>query len=236
MSPRPYRLGLRETAVEATRERIIEAACELLASGGFGAFTIDTVARAADVSRMTVYNQFGSKAGLLEAIFDWVAERGDVRRLGEAAGHPDPDEGLALFVHACCALWASNRAVQRRLVGLAAIDPDFEAALSSREERRAGPVRALLTRLSVPPVPPPPASRGTPPTARGRDEAGGGGLQGAPQGGGLEAAVQRVMAVTSFSSVDALAGDADPLAVVELVQSLVRCALDHSRELGVSGA
>jgi len=92
MSPRPYRLGLRETAVEATRGRIIEAACELLASGGFGAFTIDTVARVADVSRMTVYNQFGSKAGLLEAIFDWVAERGDVRRLGEAAGHPDPDQ------------------------------------------------------------------------------------------------------------------------------------------------
>lgn len=227
MSPRPYRLGLRETAVEATRGRIIEAACELLASGGFGAFTIDTVARAADVSRMTVYNQFGSKAGLLEAIFDWVAERGDVRRLGEAAGHPDPDRGLALFVHACCALWASNRAVQRRLVGLAAIDPDFEAALSSREERRAGPVRALLNRLSASPVPPRPASRGTPPTARGRDAAG---------GAGLEAAVQRVMAVTSFSSVDALAGAGDPLAVVELLQSLVRCALDHSRELGVSRA
>lgn len=227
MSPRPYRLGLRETAVEATRGRIIEAACELLASGGFGAFTIDTVARAADVSRMTVYNQFGSKAGLLEAIFDWVAERGDVRRLGEAAGHPDPNEGLALFVHACCALWASNRAVQRRLVGLAAIDPDFEAALSSREERRAGPVRALLNRLSESPVPPRPASRGTPAMARGRDAA---------RGAGLEAAVQRVMAVTSFSSVDALAGAGDPLAVVELVQSLVRCALDYSRELGVRRA
>ena len=221
MSPRPYRLGLRETAVEATRGRIIEAACELLASGGFGAFTIDTVARVADVSRMTVYNQFGSKAGLLEAIFDWVAERGDVRRLGEAAGHPDPDEGLALFVHACCALWASNRAVQRRLVGLAAIDPDFEAALSGREERRAGPVRALLTRLSIPP---PPASPGTPPTGRGRDH------------GGLEAAVQRVMAVTSFSSVDALAGAGDPLTVVELVQALVRCALDHNSEPGVMPA
>ena len=210
--------------MEATRVRIIEAACELLASGGFGAFTIDTVARAADVSRMTVYNQFGSKAGLLESIFDWVAERGDVRRLGEAAGHPDPDEGLALFVRACCALWASNRAVQRRLVGLATIDPDFEAALSGREARRAGPVRALLTRLSIPSsslprpgVPAKPASRG-----------------GGVGGGGLEAAVRRVMAVTSFSSVDALAGAGDPLAVVELVQALVRCALDHDREVGIS--
>ncbi len=54
-----------------TRTPILQAACQLLASGGFSAFTIDTVARAADVSRMTIYNQFGSKAGLLEAIFDW---------------------------------------------------------------------------------------------------------------------------------------------------------------------
>lgn len=201
MSPRPYRLGLREAATKATRDRIIEVACHLLSSGGFGAFTIDTVAGAADVSRMTVYNQFGSKAGLLEAIFDWVAQRGDVQRLGDAAAHPDPEEGMALFVRACCALWASNRNVHRRLVGLAAIDPDFEAALSRREERRAGPVRALLTFMSE------------------RD--------GRPASGQVEAALQRVMALTSFATVDALAGPrSDPRAVAGLVVALVRCALE----------
>ncbi len=186
--------------MEATRSRIIEAACQLLTSGGFGAFTIDTVARAADVSRMTVYNQFGSKAGLLEAIFDWVAQRGHVRRLGDAAGHPDPAQGLAEFVRACCALWTSNRTVHRRLVGLAAVDPDIEAALLAREERRAGPVRALLTRLSE------------------RD--------GRPAPRQLEVALQQVMAITSFASVDALAGTrGDPLDVATLVEALVRCAL-----------
>lgn len=185
--------------MEATRGRIIEAACELLASGGFGAFTIETVARAADVSRMTVYNQFGSKAGLLEAIFDWVAQRGDVRRLGEAAGHADPDEGLTEFVRACCALWGSNRTVHRRLVGLAAIDPDIEAALRRREERRAGPVRTLLGRLSE------------------RD--------GRPAPEQLDAAVLRVAAVTAFGSVDALAGPRAPADVAGLVDALARCAL-----------
>ncbi len=186
--------------MEATRSRIIEAACQLLTSGGFGAFTIDTVARAADVSRMTVYNQFGSKAGLLEAIFDWVAQRGQVRLLGDAAGYLDPEQGLAEFVRACCALWTSNRTVHRRLVGLAAIDPDIEAALLAREERRAGPVRPLLTRL--------PERDGRP----------------APQQ--LAVALQRVMAITSFASVDALAGThSDPLDVANLVEALVRCAL-----------
>jgi len=167
--------------MEATRARIVEAACRLLASGGFGVFTIDTVARAADVSRMTVYNQFGSRSGLLEAIFDWVAERGQVRRLGEAADLPQ-------FVRACCALWTSNRTVHRRLVGLAAIDPDFGAALAGRERRRAESARALLA-------------------------------------GCTEAAVRRVLALTGFASVDALAGADDPLAAADLVQALVERAL-----------
>ena len=207
MSPRQYRLGLREAAREATRSRIIEVACQLLASGGFGAFTIDTVAGAADVSRMTVYNQFGSKTGLLEAIFDWVAQGGDVQRIGDAAGHPDPQEGLALFVRACCALWASNRKVHRRLVGLAAIDADFESALSRREERRAGPVRAVLAFMSE------------------RD--------GRPESRQLETALQRVMALTSFGTVDALAGpDGDPVAVAEVVLAQVRCALSLPRTVG----
>jgi AcrR family transcriptional regulator len=201
MSPRAYRLGLREAAMEATRDRIIEAACQLLTSGGFGVFTIDTVARAADVSRMTVYNQFGSKAGLLEAIFDWVAQRGGVRRLGDAASHPDPEQGLTEFVHGCCALWATNRQVHRRLVGLAAIDLDFEAALQGRERRRSDPVRTLLTRLSE------------------RD--------GRPAPGQLESAVLRVAAVSSFASVDGLAGAQDPAEVADLVGALVRRVLDN---------
>ncbi len=153
---------------------------------------------------MTVYNQFNSKAGLLEAVFDQVAQHGQVHRLAEAASEPDPDQGLARFVHACCALWASNRIVQRRLVGLAAVDPDIEAALHAREQRRAGAARAVLSRL------PGPESR-----------------LGLRQ---LDTAVGRLMALTSFATVDALAGPhGDPLASAQLVEALVRCALAHDR-------
>lgn len=66
MSPRPYRLGQRQAATEKTRARIISAARELLMeSTGYTGFSIDAVARQADVARMTVYHQFGSKIGLL---------------------------------------------------------------------------------------------------------------------------------------------------------------------------
>lgn len=42
----------------------------------------------------------------------------------------------------------------------------------------------------------------------------------------LHTAVERLMALTSFAAVDALAGPrSDPLARADLVESLVRCAL-----------
>ena len=79
MSPRPYRLGQRQAATDETRARILAAARELLAaSDGLTGFSIEAVARQADVARMTVYYQFGSKPGLLEALFDDLAARGQI--------------------------------------------------------------------------------------------------------------------------------------------------------------
>ena len=52
MSPRPYRLGQRQSTSEQTRTRIIAAARELLmAADGFSGFSIEAVARQADVAR-----------------------------------------------------------------------------------------------------------------------------------------------------------------------------------------
>src|SRR6266852_6051769 len=88
MSPRPYRLGQRQAATEQTRARILTAARELLAeSSGFSGFSIDTVAHKADVARMTIYHQFGSKIGLLEALSDFLAAYGGMEQL--AALDPD---------------------------------------------------------------------------------------------------------------------------------------------------
>ena len=65
MSPRPYRLGQRQVAADETRSRILNAARSQLEEEA--SFSIDAVARRADVARMTVYYQFGSRRGLLEA-------------------------------------------------------------------------------------------------------------------------------------------------------------------------
>jgi AcrR family transcriptional regulator len=68
MSPRNYRLGRREDAVKRTRAAILAAARDQLASAGSRGFSAGAVARRAGVSRITVYNQFGSKDGLLREL------------------------------------------------------------------------------------------------------------------------------------------------------------------------
>lgn len=50
------------------RERILDAARALFASRGFDAVTMNEVAEQAGVVRATVFNQFGSKGALVEAI------------------------------------------------------------------------------------------------------------------------------------------------------------------------
>jgi AcrR family transcriptional regulator len=147
--PRPYRLGLRQAAADETRTRVLAAARALLAAGaGPGGFSVDAVAKAADVARMTVYYQFGSKAGLLQALFDDLAARGGLRRLAGAFQQAEPLDALAEFVRVFCGFWASDRVIFRNLRALAALDPELDQALAAREAGARQGLRVLLNRLA----------------------------------------------------------------------------------------
>ncbi len=148
MSPRPYRLGQRQATTEQTRARIITAARELLiASDGFSGFSIDAVARQADVARMTVYHQFGSKIGLLEALSDSLAAHGGMEHLANAFRRPEPLDALDEYITVFSRFWDSDRLVTRRLRALAALDPDFEQVIRARDERRRQGLRVIVQRL-----------------------------------------------------------------------------------------
>jgi AcrR family transcriptional regulator len=147
MSPRPYQLGRRQADIDEGRRRILDAARTLLTeSSHYAGFTVDAVARRADVARATVYYQFGSKTGLLEVLCDSLAERGGMNDLANAFTATDPDEGLRLFVAAFARFWNADRLVMRRLRALAALDPDVAAVITDRDERRRHALRALLER------------------------------------------------------------------------------------------
>ena len=114
MSPRTYQSDRRQTAAGETRSRILEAARSLLSASGQARFTIDAVAERANVARMTVYHQFGSKPGLIAALFDDLATRGGIGRLPEAFMASDPMAGLEILVQVFMHLWESERLVIQR--------------------------------------------------------------------------------------------------------------------------
>src|SRR5256714_15100932 len=91
MSTRPYVSSVRTAAAAAKRDRVIEAAARSLREdASIARFSLDTVAKAAGVTRLTVYNQFGSRRGLLEAVFGDIAPRGGVHEIGRALGVAGP--------------------------------------------------------------------------------------------------------------------------------------------------
>ncbi len=150
MSPRSYRLGRRQGAIEKTRNRVLRAARDLLAvRRGAGRFSIDAVARRAGVARMTVYHQFGSRRGLLEALFDSFAVGGGLPDLLAAAfQRPDPHDTLAGVILAFARFWEAGRTGIRRVRALGVLDPELGDALDARNQRRREVVRAVVKRLT----------------------------------------------------------------------------------------
>lgn len=144
---RPYTAVERHRTVEAGRERILAAARDLLADMDADTFSIDAVAQRAGVARMTIYNQFESKAGLLEALFDSLAENGPFREMGEIFEEPDPLVALDRYVAIFGRFWTVHRVAHRRLRAAALHDADLASAIEARNERRRKGITELLRRL-----------------------------------------------------------------------------------------
>ena len=61
---------MRDAQTRLTRARILAAAHDGFVAAGYPAATITGIAAAAGVSAQTVYNTFGTKAGLFKAVYD----------------------------------------------------------------------------------------------------------------------------------------------------------------------
>ena len=145
---KPYRSDLRDAAADVTRARIVKAARRLLTGGkDLPAFSLDAVAREAGVTRLTVYNQFESKRGLLEAVFDDIAERGGLFELRSVLADTDAMSSLRGIVAVFCRFWASHDRALAKLAGMTKLDRDIAASLKQRTERRRGVLTVSVKRL-----------------------------------------------------------------------------------------
>ena len=146
MSPRPYRMGKRQAAATETRARILEAARQLLADESEIDLGMEAIARRADVSRLTIYYQFKSRPGLLEALYDHLAARGNVQSVAQVFHEPDPSVALEKLIRTFVGFWSSDPVVIRRLRGMATLDPDIDQGIRARDARRQHIAREILRR------------------------------------------------------------------------------------------
>lgn len=147
MPERNYSSPARDAAAAETRARLLDAASLLLRQAPDpGKVSLDAVAKAAGVTRLTVYNQFGSRRGLLEAVFDEVARLGGLHRIAAAMALPDAYAALERILEIFCEFWASDHALGR-LHAAAAADAEFSTALAERHERRRKVIGVLVQRL-----------------------------------------------------------------------------------------
>jgi AcrR family transcriptional regulator len=88
-------VGLRERKKQQTRDAIARAATELFARDGFESVTVKQIARAANVSRQTVFNYFATKEEMLfdrdpevlEALLTSIRGRADGSLVDAFRGH-----------------------------------------------------------------------------------------------------------------------------------------------------
>lgn len=148
MSNRCYVSPVRAAASAEKRDAVLKAATDLLRNRNISGFSLEGVAKAAGVSRLTVYHQFGSRRGLLEAVLDEIAKNGRLLRIPKAIASPNPRQALNALIDIFCSFWAGDPAIGR-LHEACAIDAEFGDALGARNERRRNVIRGLIGRMEL---------------------------------------------------------------------------------------
>lgn len=90
--------------------------------------SVGAVARRADVTRVTVYNHFGSKAGLLQALNEQVQASPDPLPSPTAPAREQLHQRIAI----ACSTWASHAALLRHLPRTGPQEPGHIRRLAER--------------------------------------------------------------------------------------------------------
>src|SRR5437868_10453140 len=122
----PYRATERTEARRAqTRERIVQAAHDLVAEGGFANAPVAAVAQRAGVATGSVYRHFPSKADLFAEVFRRASQREVDAVRAAAVGAGDSVERLAVTIETFARRALRGRRLAWALLA-APVDPAVE--------------------------------------------------------------------------------------------------------------
>lgn len=198
MTSRRDRAPASKHPADSGRERILVAAAAVLNLDDLGAFSLEAVAKRAGVTRMTVYNHFGSKVALLSATFDLLVERDAFSRMADVFAQEDLGAAMDAYVGMLGRFYTDNRPLMTKMAGAVRLDADLEEAVRAKNQRRRWGLEKVLTQFGTP-------------------------KQTAVASSELVNALDVLM---NFNTFDALAGaERTPTAVVPHVRRMVRAML-----------
>lgn len=149
VAQRPYEQRLRAESADETRRRILDALYARLREAPTRPVGIEEVARAAHVSRSTVYLVFGSRAGLFDALSARLLDSSGHDRLAEAVRSTDARETLRSGLRGGAEMFDEHRDVFRVLFSMAHLDPEAVGGAAGRAEAtRAAGMASLARRLA----------------------------------------------------------------------------------------
>jgi AcrR family transcriptional regulator len=134
----------RQRQALATRQLIVDAACELFLVQGYIPTTMEAISAKAGVAVSTVYAVFRNKRGILQAIRErWHQESGQRDIYRQAMEQLDSKRRLELAAYATRRQWETSGAMMTIYQAAAAVDPDAAAELSTALQGR----RTFLTQF-----------------------------------------------------------------------------------------
>ena len=129
------------------REQVLDAALRIIVRDGYGAVSIDAIARELDVTRPVIYSHFSGLDALLQALLDRQEERALHSLLGALSTEPDLRD-LRGYVRATalrlCSIISSDPALWAPIFAPAAATPE---AVRRRIQRDREAVRARMQTL-----------------------------------------------------------------------------------------
>jgi AcrR family transcriptional regulator len=124
----------------------MDAVRRLLEEGSFHEATVEEIARLAGVSRATLYQHFGSRLGLVDAICGSFSENPSMVAIQAAPDSPDPREAATQLVTQGIRFWKSEESLHRHLYGLAEIDESAAEFVERQTADRRSVVERIVSR------------------------------------------------------------------------------------------
>jgi AcrR family transcriptional regulator len=125
----------------------MSAVRELLAEGSFHESTVEEVADRAGIARATLYQHFGSRLELVDAICDGFAVNPALLELRQTVELADAGAALDETIANGIRFWSSEDPILSQLYGVMAIDPAAQALVDRQRADRRGELLRLARNL-----------------------------------------------------------------------------------------